>query len=185
MASNENVNILVLDTEVYSNTGGQSSKSTERGAVAKFNSSGKNTSKKDLARMMMSYKNVYVAHISLGANITQTIKAIKEAQNHNGPSLVIAYAPCINHGIKAGMQNMIEEEKLAVQSGYFPLFRYNGKLTLDYKEPDFDLYDMFLEGENRYTTLKNTNPDGYRELLDENKQDAIDRFKYYKDLDMN
>lgn len=186
MASGENVNILVLDTEVYSNTGGQSSKSTNEGAVAKFASSGKKTSKKDLAKMMMNYPNVYVAHISLGANMNQTIKAIKEAKEHDGPSLIIAYSPCINHGIKAGMGNSIEEEKLAVQSGYFPIFRYNGKtheFNLDYREPDFDLYDLFLDGENRYSMIKAVNKNLASKLLSENKENAKKRFEYYKSLE--
>lgn len=186
MASGENVNILVLDTEVYSNTGGQSSKSTKEGAVAKFASSGKKTSKKDLARMMMNYPNVYVAHISLGANMNQTIKAIKEAKEHDGPSLIIAYSPCISHGIKAGMSNSIEEEKLAVQSGYFPIFRYNGKkneFTLDYREPDFNLYDLFLDGENRYSMIKAVNKNLASKLLSENKENAKKRFEYYKSLE--
>ena len=185
MASSENVNILVLDTEVYSNTGGQASKSTKEGAVAKFASSGKKTPKKDLAKMMMNYKNVYVAQVSLGANMNQTIKALKEAKEHNGPSLIIAYSPCISHGIKAGMNNSIEEEKLAVHSGYFPIFRYNGEkneFTLDYKDPDFDLYDLFLSGENRYAMIKNASPKLAEKLLEENKKDAIERFNYYKGL---
>lgn len=186
MASKENVNILVLDTEVYSNTGGQSSKSTNEGAVAKFASSGKKTSKKDLAKMMMNYKDVYVAQISLGANMNQTIKAIKEAEEFDGPSLIIAYSPCISHGIKAGMGNSIQEEKLAVQSGYFPIFRYNGskrEFILDYKEPDFDLYNLFLEGENRYAMIKTVNKNLANKLLEENKNNAIERFQYYKNLD--
>lgn len=185
MATGENVNILVLDTEVYSNTGGQASKSTKEGAIAKFASSGKKTSKKDLARMMMNYKNVYIAQISLGANMNQTIKAIKEAQEHKGPSLIIAYSPCISHGIKAGMSNSIEEEKLAVHSGYFPIFRYNGEkneFNLDYKDPDFDLYDLFLSSENRYSMIKNASPKLAEKLLEENKNDAIERFNYYKGL---
>ena len=186
MASGENVNVLVLDTEVYSNTGGQSSKSTKKGAVSKFSSSGKKTYKKDLAKMMMNYPNVYIAQISLGANINQTIKAITEAKQHNGPSLIIAYSPCISHGIKKGMGNSIEEEKLAVMSGYFPIFRYNEKTNefiLDYKNPDFDLYDVFLNGENRYAMLKAVNPTLADELLKENKNMAIKRFNYYKNLE--
>ena len=118
MSSNENVNVLILDTEIYSNTGGQSSKSTREGAIAKFNSIGKNTTKKDLARMMMTYPNVYVAEISMGANMNQAIKAINEAMNHDGPSMIIAYAPCISHGIKGGMGNSMKEEELAVKCGY-------------------------------------------------------------------
>ncbi len=186
MASGENVNILILDTEVYSNTGGQASKSTKEGAVAKFASNGKKTSKKDLAKMMMNYPNVYVAHISLGANMNQSIKAIKEAKEHDGPSLIIAYSPCISHGIKAGMSNSLEEEKLAVQSGYFPIFRYDSsknEFNLDYNEPDFDLYDLFLQGENRYTMMNAVNPKLAKKLLEENKKTAIDRFNYYKNFE--
>ncbi len=185
MASGENVNILVLDTEVYSNTGGQSSKSTKKAAVAKFSSDGKKTSKKDLARMMMNYPNVYVAQISLGADMNQTIKAIKEAGKHNGPSLIIAYSPCINHGIKKGMSKSIEEERLAVRCGYFPIFRYNGKtneFNLDFSNPNFDLYDEFLDGENRYSMIKVVNPKLADTLLEENKKEAIERFNYYKNL---
>ena len=185
MSSGENVNILILDTEVYSNTGGQASKSTNEGAVAKFASSGKKTSKKDLAKMMMGYDNVYIAQVSLGANMNQTIKAMKEAQKHDGPSLIIAYSPCISHGIKAGMGNSIEEEKLAVQSGYFPIFSYNSKkkeFNLDYKDPDFDLYNLFLEGENRYAMLKAVNEKLASKLLEENKNKAKERFEYYKSI---
>lgn len=183
MASGENVNILILDTEVYSNTGGQSSKSTRKGAVAKFAADGKKTSKKDLAKMMMTYPNVYVAQVSLGANMNQTIKAFKEAGKHNGPSLIIAYAPCISHGIKKGMGKSIEEERLAVQSGYFPIFRYNAsekEYELDFKDPDFDLYEQFLEGENRYSMIKKISEKTAKKLLDENKLEAIERFNYYK-----
>jgi pyruvate-ferredoxin/flavodoxin oxidoreductase len=186
MSSNENVNILVLDTEIYSNTGGQSSKSTREGAVAKFNSIGKNTTKKDLARMMMTYPNVYVAEISMGANMNQAIKAINEAMNHDGPSMIIAYAPCISHGIKGGMGNSMKEEELAVKCGYFPLFRYNSKtkeFNLDYKEPDFTLYDEFLSNETRYKMISAVNLDMAKELLESNLDMAKERFEYYKSLD--
>lgn len=185
LSLNENVNILVLDTEVYSNTGGQMSKSTNKGAVAKFASSGKKTNKKDLARMALSYENVYVAQISLGGNMNQAIKALIEADKYNGTSLIIAYAPCITHGIKAGMKTSIKEEKLAVESGYFPIFRYNPldkKLTLDYKNPDFNKYDEFLKNENRYMMMKIVNEEKAEELFDENKKYAIKRFEYYKNL---
>ena len=185
MSSGENVNILVLDTEVYSNTGGQSSKATNIGAVAKFSSNGKKTNKKDLAKMMMTYDNVYVAQISLGANIPQAIKAFKEAAKHNGPSLIIAYAPCINHGIKKGMSKSVEEEKLAVECGYFPIFRYNSlekDFTLDYEHPDFDKYEEFLNGENRYTMIKAVDKKLAKDLLNQNKENAIKRFEYYKNL---
>ena len=185
MASGEDVNVLVLDTEVYSNTGGQKSKSTRSGATAKFASSGKTGTKKDIARIFMSYDNVYVASISLGGNMQQTIKALDEAEKHKGPSIVIAYAPCITHGIKSGMKNSIKEEKLAVESGYWPLFRYNpenDKLTLDYKNPNFDKYEEFLNNENRYSMTKLVNEKKAEELFKLNKESAIKRFKFYKKL---
>lgn len=185
LASGENINILVLDTEVYSNTGGQSSKSTRSGAIAKFAPSGKIGKKKDLARIFMSYEDVYVAQISLGANMQQAINALVEAANYNGPSIVIAYAPCITHGIKTGMKNSINEEKLAVQCGYFPIFRYNpvnSEFKLDYKKPDFDKYEELLENENRYSMLKSINELKAEELLRKNKEDAIKRFNYYKNM---
>ena len=186
MSTNQNVNILVLDTEVYSNTGGQSSKSTRKGAVAKFAAKGKTTSKKDLARMMMGYPNVYVSQISMGANMNQAIKAINEAKNHNGPSLIIAYAPCINHGIKGGMGNSMKEEELAVKSGYFPIFRYNSvtkEFNLDYKEPDFNLYGQFLANETRYKMISSVNLEMAKELLEDNLESAKERFEYYKSLE--
>jgi len=177
LANRENVNILVLDTEVYSNTGGQASKSTRSGAVAKFASNGKKTPKKDLARIARSYPHVYVATVSLGANYQQTINALVEANNYDGPSIVIAYSPCIAHGIKKGMSNSIEEEKKAVSSGYFPLFRYHpekGELKIDSKA-DFSLYDEFLEGENRYRLDS--------DLLEENKNCAISLYETLKNQD--
>jgi len=183
LASNENVNILVLDTEVYSNTGGQSSKSTPTASVAKFASSGKKSSKKDLARIALSYPNVYVATISMGANMNQTIKAMIEAKNHNGPSLIIAYSPCIAHGVINGLDS-IEEEKKATNCGYFPIFRYNPEnevLTLD-SEPDFSKYFEFILGEDRYRVLKKVNSNEYKELLEKNKEEAINRYNYYKSL---
>lgn len=185
LSTGENVNILVLDTEVYSNTGGQKSKSTRSGATAKFASNGKKGKKKDLARMAMVYDDVYVASISLGGNMQHTIKALTEAEKHNGPSIIIAYAPCITHGIKSGMKNSIKEEKLAVESGYWPLFRYNpeeDKLYLDYKNPNFDKYEEFLNNENRYVMTKLVNEEHAKELFDSNKESAIKRFEYYKAL---
>lgn len=185
LASGENVNILVLDTEVYSNTGGQKSKSTRAGATAKFASNGKKGQKKDLARMAMVYDDVYVASISLGGNMQQSIKAFTEAEKHNGPSIIIAYAPCINHGIKKGMKNSIKEEKLAVESGYWPLFRYSpedDKLYLDYKNPNFDKYEEFLSNENRYAMTKLVNEEKAEKLFLDNKESAIKRFEYYKAL---
>ncbi len=185
LASGENVNILVLDTEVYSNTGGQKSKATRSGATAKFASSGKKGKKKDLARMAMAYDDVYVASVSLGANMQQTIKAFTEAKENIGPSIIIAYAPCINHGIKSGMKNSIKEEKLAVESGYWPLFRYkpsDEKLYLDFKNPNFDKYEEFLDNENRYTMTKLVNENRAKELFQINKENAIKRFNFYKEL---
>ena len=186
LSSNNNVNILVLDTQVYSNTGGQSSKSSPKGSIASFTTSGKENSKKDLARILMGYPHVYVATVSLGANPTQTIKAFKEANNYEGPSIIIAYAPCIAHGITGGLENSIEMEKLATLSGYFPLFRYNPidkKFNLDSKNVDFSLYDEFLNRQTRYSMLKKINPSKANELLESNKQNAIERFEYYKSLE--
>lgn len=176
LANNLNVNILVLDTEVYSNTGGQSSKSTRCGAIAKFASDGKKTQKKDLARIAMTYPHVYVATISLGGNYMQTIKALKEANEYNGPSIVIAYSPCISHGIKTGMKDSIKEEKLATESGYFPLFRYNPntkELYLDSKS-DFTKYEEIFKRENRYRIKS--------DLLYKNKEYAIERENELKDI---
>ena len=181
LANNENVNILVLDTEVYSNTGGQSSKSTRMGATAKFASSGKKTAKKDLAKMALNYKNVYVATVSLGANYMQTIKAFNEAASYNGPSIIICYAPCIAHGIKSGMKSAIEEQKLVTESGYFPLFRYNPEteiFTLDSKA-DFTKYNEIFNRENRYSI----NEEEKISLLEQNKKNAIDRYNEYKTLE--
>ena len=166
MAAGENINMMVYDTEVYSNTGGQSSKATPTGSVAKFAASGKKTTKKDLGAMMMSYGYVYVASVAMGANKQQLVKAVAEAEAYNGPSLILAYSPCINHGIMRGMGHSQDEEKLAVQSGYWPLYRYNPQLkaegknpfTLDSKEPDGSL-DTFLAGEVRYASLKRVFPD--------------------------
>ena len=183
-STNDNIKILILDTEVYSNTGGQSSKSSNRGSIAKFTSSGKENAKKDLARILMCYPNVYVAQVSM-ANMNAVIKAFNEADKHDGPAIVIAYAPCINHGIKAGMESMIEEQKLAVSSGYYPIFRYNAKtkeFTLDSKEPNFDLLDKFIENETRFQALKIVNEEKAEKLFDKLKSDARERYKYYKEL---
>ncbi len=183
LSSGENVKILVLNTEVYSNTGGQASKSTPIGTVAKFASLGKKNYKKDLAKIAMAYPNTYVAQISLGANMMQTIKALTEANNHKGPAIVIAYCPCISHGIKGGMSCSVEEESLATKCGYFPIFRYDGsKFTLDSSTPNFDLYDDFLAGQTRYSMLKNINPEKAKEILNQNKKEAIKRFEFYKEL---
>ena len=176
LSTNENVNILVLDTEVYSNTGGQSSKSTRPGAIAKFASSGKELSKKNLAKMALCYPHVYVGTICLGANFQHTIKTLIEAEKYNGPSIIIAYAPCIAHGIKKGMKDSITEEKLATSSGYFPLMRYNPetkKFTLD-SGADFDKLDEIFKRENRY----NSNED----LLERNKNDIKEYYNFLKNL---
>ena len=185
LASGDNINILVLDTEVYSNTGGQSSKSSNIGSIASFASSGKKTNKKDLARIAMSYKNVYVAQISLGNNMMQVIKTLKEANDHKGPSIVIAYSPCISHGIKGGMTNSINIGNLATKCGYFLTFRRNPNtgFTLDSKNVDFNLYDEFLGLQTRYSMLKNVNPKEAERLLEENKKNAIEKFEYYSNLE--
>ena len=187
IASGEDVNIFVFDTEVYSNTGGQSSKATPTGAVAQFAAAGKETKKKDLAGIAMSYGYVYVAHIAMGADMNQCIKAISEAEAYNGPSLIIAYAPCINHGIKAGMAKAMEEEKKAVEAGYWHLFRYNPALkaegknpfSLDSKAPAVDdKYKEFLMGEVRYNSLARANPDRANALFDKALANAKDRYDY-------
>lgn len=185
IAQNQDVNILVFDTEVYSNTGGQASKATPTGAIAKFAATGKEVKKKDLAAIAMSYGYVYVAQISMGADYAQTIKAIKEAESYHGPSIIIAYAPCINHGIKAGMGRSIREEKLAVQAGYWHLFRFNPDLaskgenpfTLDSKAPTSD-YKDFLLGEVRYASLKRSYPDKADALFDISADAAKDKYEH-------
>ena len=183
LSSNENINILVLDTEVYSNTGGQASKSSQLGQVAEFAGAGKKTEKKDLFKIAMSYPNCYVASVSLGANMMQTIKAFKEAEEHIGPSIIIAYSPCIEQGIKSGMSCAMSEQKLAVECGYTMLMRYDGaNLTIDSKEPNYDKYDDFLQGEVRYNALKIKNPDAAEELLQLNKEYAQKRYNYYTQL---
>ena len=183
LANRENVNILVLDTEVYSNTGGQASKSTRPGAVAKFAASGKETAKKNLAKMALSYPHVYVGTISLGANPMQAIKVMKEAEAYDGPSIIIAYAPCIAQGIIKGMKNSIQEEKEATLSGYFPIFHYN-PLNKEFKvdsTADFTKYEEFTLGEDRYRSLSKINKEADK-LLDKNKQDAILTYEYYQSL---
>lgn len=184
LASHENINILVLDTEVYSNTGGQASKSTRVGAVAKFAASGKETAKKNLAKIALSYPHVYVGTVSLGANSMQTIKVLKEAEAYNGPSIIIAYAPCIAQGIIKGMKNSINEEKIATESGYFPLFHYNPinqEFKLDSKA-DFSKYEEYILGEDRYRSLKKLNKNGDK-LLSKNKKEAENLYNFYKSLE--
>ena len=188
LASNDDVNILILDTQVYSNTGGQSSKASPIGSIAAFATSGKANHRKDLARIALSYPHVYVAQVNLGANPVQLIKAFNEAESYKGPSIIIAYAPCIAHGIKGGLENCIENEKLATKSGYFPTFRYNpveAKFTLDSKDVDFDLYDEFLNSQTRYSMLKNINEEQATILLESNKEDAKKKYEYYKSLENN
>ena len=187
IASGEDVNILVLDTEVYSNTGGQSSKATPTGAVAKFAVSGKKSGKKDLGRMAMTYGNVYVASISMGANKQQALKAFVEADRYPGPSLVLCYAPCINQGLKAGMGKSQYEEKRAVETGYWPLYRYNPLLAaegknpfvLESKAPDGGLQE-FLAGENRFASLEKTFPEESKRLRAEIEKEIAERYETYK-----
>ena len=189
LASNQNVNVLVFDTEIYSNTGGQSSKSTPTSAIAKFAATGKRTKKKDLGMMAMTYGYVYVAQISMGADKNQTIKAITEAEKYDGPSLIIAYAPCISHGIKVGMSNSQEEEKKAVECGYWHLYRYNPELKaegknpfiLDSRDPSKD-YKDFLMGEVRYASLAKALPEEAEKLFDKSAKDAEERLRIYKKL---
>ncbi len=186
LASGKDINVMVFDTEVYSNTGGQSSKATKTGAVAQFAAGGKETKKKDLASIAMSYGYVYVAQISMGADYAQTVKAISEAEAYPGPSLIIAYAPCINHGIKKGMAKAQTEEKLAVETGYWNNFRYNPaaeqKFTLDSKEPKMEGYQDFLKGEVRYASLAMKNPERAAKLFAKNEQEAKERYEYLKKL---
>jgi len=186
----EDVNILVLDTEVYSNTGGQSSKATPLGAIAKFAASGKRVRKKDLGLMAMSYGYVYIAQVAMGASQNQLLKAIREAEAYNGPSIIIAYSTCINHGLKSGMNKSQEEMKLAVECGYWLLYRYNpllekeGKnpLELDSKEPDWSKFQSFLNQEVRYSALKKAFPKEAEELFKAAEEHAKWKYNYYKKL---
>ena len=188
LASGEDINIMVFDTEVYSNTGGQSSKATKTGATAQFAAGGKETKKKDLASMAMSYGYVYVAQIAMGGDFNQTVKAIAEAEAYPGPSLIIAYAPCINHGIKKGMSKAQTEEKLAVDCGYWNNFRFNpaaekgSKFTLDSKQPKEEDYQAFLDGEVRYNALKRANPEKAARLFAKNEAEAMERYDYLSKL---
>ncbi len=189
LASGQDINIMVFDTEVYSNTGGQASKATPTGAIAQFAAGGKDVKKKDLASIAMSYGYVYVAQISMGADFNQCVKAIAEAEAYPGPSLIIAYAPCINHGIKKGMSKAQTEEQLAVEAGYWHCFRYNPALAaegkdafaLDSKEPTGD-YQAFLDGEVRYNALKRANPERAAKLFDKNESEAKARYSYLNKL---
>ena len=183
VASGANVNVLVVDTEVYSNTGGQSSKATPAGAVAQFAASGKKTGKKDLGSILMSYGNVYVAQVAMGANYNQLVKVLKEAEEYNGPSVIIAYAPCTSHGLKCGMHDVQGEMKRAVESGYWTLYHYDPRkenpMTLDSKEPTMD-YMEFVAGENRYASLTKTFPEEAERLFEQGKEDALRRFDHYR-----
>lgn len=188
IANEEDVNIMVLDTEVYSNTGGQSSKSSQTGSIAKFTASGKTTAKKNLALIAMSYGNVYVAQVSLGSNPMKAIKAFKEAESYDGPSLIICYAPCANHGIKGGLTNSMRQERLAVECGYFPIFRYDprkvkeGKpgLEIDMAEPDFSKFRDFVMTETRFSQLPRVNPEHAEELLEKSQKYAEQRYERIK-----
>ena len=188
LASGEDINIMVFDTEVYSNTGGQSSKATKTGATAQFAAGGKETKKKDLASMAMSYGYVYVAQIAMGGDFNQTVKAIAEAEAYPGPSLIIAYAPCINHGIKKGMSKAQTEDQLAVECGYWNNFRFNpaaekgSKFTLDSKQPKEEDYQAFLDGEVRYNALKRANPEKAARLFAKNEAEAMERYDYLSKL---
>lgn len=184
LANEEDVNVMVLDTEVYSNTGGQASKSTQTGAIAKFAASGKKTAKKNLALMAMAYGHVYVAQVSLGANPMQALKAFQEAESYNGPSLIICYSPCQEHGIKGGLSNAQIIEKKAVECGYFPIFRYDPRreekgenpLQMDCKEPNFDLFRDFVMEQTRFSQLPKVNPDHAEELLAKSQKYAEKRY---------
>ena len=189
LASGKDINVCVFDTEVYSNTGGQSSKATPTGAVAQFAAAGKETRKKDMASIMMSYGDVYVAQVAMGADYNQCIKAFAEAEAYHGPSIVLCYAPCINHGIKKGMAKAQTEEQLAVEAGYWHLFRYNPALkaegknpfTLDSKAPTGE-YEAFLDGEVRYNSLKRANPERAAKLWAKNKAESEERYAYLNKL---
>ena len=183
LAQGQDVNVLVLDTEVYSNTGGQASKSTPTGSVAKFAAAGKRTRKKDLGLMAMSYGYVYVAQVAMGADMNQLLKAVTEAEAYKGPSLIIAYAPCINHGIK--MNQAQAEIKKAVAAGYWTMYRYNpdleNPLTVDSKDPTAS-YQDFIKGENRYASLLRQFPDVAPSLFEHAEQEAARRLETYKKM---
>ena len=187
LASGYNVNILVLDTEVYSNTGGQTSKATPRGAVAKFSAAGKSGGKKDLALLAMEYENVYVAHVAYGAKDIQTLRAFLEAEAHNGPSLIIAYSPCIAHGVDMTYNH--RQQTLAVKSGHWPLFRFDPKrlkqgknpLHLDSAAPSIP-YEDFIKTETRFSMLWRSHPDDAECFLKQSQREVQHRYKYYKQL---
>ena len=190
LASGDDINVLVFDTEVYSNTGGQASKSTPLGAIAQFAAAGKRMGKKDLGRMVMSYGYVYVASIAMGADKAQVVKAFREAEAYKGPSLIIAYAPCINQGLRKGMGKSMAEAKMAVQTGYWPLYRFNPDLVaegknpfqLDYtKEPNGEFQD-FLAGETRFAALDKKAPEVSKQLKEQLDKSYMERFAMYKQL---
>ena len=185
IASGENVNVLIVDTEVYSNTGGQSSKATPVGAVAQFAASGKKRPKKDIGGMLMTYGNVYVAQVAMGADNAQLVKAVHEAESFNGPSVIVAYAPCQSHGLKCGMARVQDEMKRAVEAGYWTLYRYNPgaepRFHLDSKEPTLD-YETFLDGEVRYASLRRTFPENAKTLFAEGARLAKERYEKLKSM---
>ena len=189
LASGEDVNILVFDTEVYSNTGGQSSKATPTGAAAKFAYSGKRQKKKDLGLMAATYGYVYVAQVALGANMNHTIKTLLEAESYKGPSLIIAYAPCVSHGIKMGMGRTVAQQKKAVEAGYWHLYRFDPRLKeegknpfiLDSKEPKESFRDFIL-GEIGYSQIENSFPELAEGLYGKAERDAMERYELYKKL---
>ena len=184
IAQGENVNVFVVDTEVYSNTGGQSSKATPIGAVAQFAASGKRSRKKDLGAILMTYGNVYVAQVAMGADPNQLLRALKEAESYEGPSVIIAYTPCQSHGIKRGMNKVQEEMKRAVESGYWLLYRYDPRraehpFQLDCKAPAMP-YTDFLDGETRYAALRRTFPQNAETLFAIGAEDAKARYEKYQ-----
>ena len=186
LANNLNVNVLVLDTEVYSNTGGQSSKSSQAASIAKFAAGGKTTAKKDLGQIAMAYGHVYVASIAMGANKNQTLKAIKEAEAYDGPSLILAYSPCAEHGIKGGLSNHQKTQAKAVECGYVDLYRYNPAaekpLTIDSKEPDYDKMLDFMMSETRFSQLPKLKGETAYEMFEKTKKDAMKRHRRLKAL---
>ncbi len=183
IATGEDVNVLIVDTEVYSNTGGQSSKATPVGAVAQFAAAGKKQPKKDIGSMLMTYGNIYVAQVAIGADNNQLLKAVREAQDYKGPSVIIAYAPCQEHGLKCGTDKVQDEMKKAVDAGYWFLYRYNPETTprfhLDSKEPSID-YEQFLDGEVRYNSLRRTFPENAEKLFAEGAKLAKERYEKYR-----
>jgi len=191
LSSGEDVNIFVMDNEVYSNTGGQTSKATPTAAIAKFSSNGKRTAKKDLGLIAMTYGNVYVAQVALNANPMQTIKALDEAEKFPGPSLIIGYVPCINHGIKGGMSQAVQVTKEAVESGYWPLYRFDPRLTekgkeplrMDYKKSDFDKLPEFFKNQTRFSALENVlEEEEASSLLEKSADEIIEKAQTYKEL---